>query len=112
MSSLQATLESHALSRDWLDGERHRWLHISALPVMGLLSVVGAMAGGPGALLWLLPVVFYGIAPQIDLLIGTDSVNAPRRAFGYSRFQGTARTFAPCASTMSNAELTTRRLRS
>lgn len=44
--------------------------------------------------------------------IGTDRVNAPRQVLSYSRFQGTARMFVLCALTLSNAELTTRRLRS
>lgn len=56
--------------------------------------------------------LFYGIAPLIDVRIGADRVNAPRQGLSYSRFQGTARMFVLCASTMSNAELTTRRLRS
>lgn len=54
----------------------------------------------------------YGIAPLIDMMIGTERVDAPRQGFGYSRFQGAARMSVLCASSMSNAVLTTRRLRS
>jgi hypothetical protein len=112
MSSLQATLESNARSRGRMDGKRGWWLLDAALPGVGLLFVLGAMAGGPGALLWLLPLAFYGIAPLIDVLIGKGRVNALGQGLGYSCCQVTARRVVRCASTMSNAELTMRRFRS
>jgi len=79
MNATQATAGTDAPA-GWVDGKRYWWLLSPALPLLGLLSVAGAAAGGPGALLWLLPVVFYGLVPVLDWLIGDDKVNAPESA--------------------------------
>lgn len=65
---------------EWTDGKRYWWLLSPALPLIALVSVFGAIAGGPTAMLWLLPVVFYGIVPFLDWFIGEDRVNAPESA--------------------------------
>ena len=65
---------------NWIDGKRYWWLLSPALPLIALGSVLGAIAGGPGALLWLLPVFFYGVVPVMDRVLGEDRVNAPESA--------------------------------
>ncbi|MDP3859338.1 MAG: fatty acid desaturase [Stagnimonas sp.] len=74
------TLNPAAHAAAWTDGKRYWWLLSPALPLIALASVLGALAGGPGALLWLLPVVFYGLVPALDWLLGEDRVNAPESA--------------------------------
>lgn len=64
----------------WVDGKRYWWLLSPALPVLALASVIGSMLGGPGWLLWSIPVVFYGFVPFFDWLIAEDRVNAPESA--------------------------------
>ena len=76
----QAVIGHTSLSRSWIDGKRYWWLMSPAMPLLGLVSVLGAIAGGPGVLLWLLPFVFYGLAPLLDRLVGEDAVNAPESA--------------------------------
>ena len=64
----------------WSDGKRYWWLLSPALPLIALFAVFGAIAGGPTLLLWVLPLVFYGIVPFLDWFIGEDRVNAPESA--------------------------------
>lgn len=80
MSTTQAWMGSASQSASWTDGKRYWWLLSPALPLIALVSVFGAIAGGPTALLWLLPAVFYGIVPFLDWFIGEDRVNAPESA--------------------------------
>lgn len=80
MNTTHVLNESPSESKRWIDGKRYWWLLSPALPLIGLGSVVAAMAGGPGALLWLLPFVFYGLVPFFDWFIGCDRVNAPESA--------------------------------
>ncbi len=77
MSAIEAM---QAAQGNWTDGKRYWWLLSPALPLLALGAVLGAMAGGPGALLWLVPAVFYGLVPLLDWFIGEDRVNAPESA--------------------------------
>jgi len=74
--------------RTWVDGKRWLWLLSPALPLIGVLSVVAVIFGASPWALWTLPVVFYGVVPLLDWLIGTDPVNAPDWAV--PRLDGTA----------------------
>jgi alkane 1-monooxygenase len=80
MNKNPALIASPSESGDWSDGKRYWWLLSPALPLIGLGSVLGAVAGGPAWLLWLLPLVFYGVVPFLDWFIGEDRVNAPESA--------------------------------
>ena len=80
MSASQAALSSAPVSANWIDGKRYWWLLSPALPLAGMLSVVATACGGPGALLWTLPFIFYGLVPFLDWFIGEDAVNAPESA--------------------------------
>lgn len=64
----------------WKDRKRYWWLMSPALPAAALASVLAVIGGGPGALLWLVPFLFYGVAPLLDLWLGEDPVNAPESA--------------------------------
>ena len=70
-----------AAARDtWRDGKRWLWLMSPALPLIGLLSLLATHVSGQGLYLFVLPVLFYGIAPALDFLLGEDRVNAPESA--------------------------------
>ncbi|HEY0917455.1 MAG TPA: alkane 1-monooxygenase, partial [Solimonas sp.] len=77
MNTFETTMGETA---SWRDGKRWWWLLSPALPLLGAVSVLGVMLGGNSLLLWLMPVVFYGLVPFLDWLIGTDPVNAPESA--------------------------------
>ena len=78
---MENTLSTLAPSRTrWIDGKRYWWLLSPGLPLMALLTLSLGHSTGAGAWFWLLPVVFYGIVPVLDRLIGTDVVNAPESA--------------------------------
>ena len=64
----------------WHDGKRWLWLLSPALPLIGLVSLALNYSTGQGYWLFLMPFVFYGIAPALDWLIGEDRVNAPESA--------------------------------
>lgn len=64
----------------WHDGKRWLWLLSPAMPLVALLSLVAFYVSGTGLWLFALPVLFYGVAPMLDWLIGEDRVNAPESA--------------------------------
>ncbi len=64
----------------WADGKRYWWLLSPALPLIALLSVCAAFYGAPAVVLWILPLVFYGLIPFFDWIIAEDRVNAPESA--------------------------------
>lgn len=64
----------------WKDGKRWLWLLSPAIPALGLTGLILNLATGHGAWLFLLPIVFYGIVPILDMVIGEDWVNAPESA--------------------------------
>lgn len=68
------------VAAEWVDGKRYWWLLSPALPFIVLAAVASAAAGGPAWLLWIAPVILYGLAPALDWLIGEDSANAPESA--------------------------------
>ncbi|AXQ31332.1 alkane 1-monooxygenase [Solimonas sp. K1W22B-7] len=79
MNTLRSTMGETGA---WRDGKRWWWLLSPALPLLGVASVLGVLLGGSGLLLWLMPLVFYGLVPLLDWVIGTDPVNAPESAVG------------------------------
>ena len=64
----------------WADGKRLLWLLSPAIPLAALAFQVLALATGYGLWCWAMPVLFYGIIPLFDHLIGIDRVNAPESA--------------------------------
>ena len=77
------TNSTHAIQTPataWHDGKRWLWLASPALPLIGLLSLALNYSTGAGYWLFLMPLVFYVIAPILDWLIGEDRVNAPESA--------------------------------
>ncbi|MBY8965236.1 fatty acid desaturase [Algiphilus sp. NNCM1] len=74
------TAVSAPASSAWKDAKRYWWLLSPALPLLGLASVIAVLSGFSAGWLWALPVVFYGLAPLLDLLIGEDRSNAPESA--------------------------------
>ncbi|MES0874690.1 fatty acid desaturase [Sinimarinibacterium thermocellulolyticum] len=64
----------------WIDRKRYWWLLSPALPLLALTALVGGHLSAQGAWYWLMPVVFYGVVPLLDWLIGADPVNPPERA--------------------------------
>lgn len=77
---MSATQTMAVQASPWVDRKRYWWLLSPAIPLAGLASVLAVINGAPGWLLWTLPVIFYVIAPIMDLVIGEDSVNAPESA--------------------------------
>lgn len=61
----------------WTDRRRHWWLVSVLLPMLPLLSIAAWLAGGPGWLFWLTPVVVYGLVPVLDQVLGEDLNNPP-----------------------------------
>lgn len=75
-----ANMAPMATATPWQDGKRWLWLLSPALPLLGLFSLARNYATGQGYWLFLMPFVFYGIAPVLDWWIGEDRVNAPESA--------------------------------
>lgn len=73
------TLTRHQ-SREWRDGKRHLWLLSPLLPLAGLTSLIVAHSADLALLFWGLPILFYGVVPVLDLLIGLDRTNPPESA--------------------------------
>ncbi len=69
-----------ASSTSWRDGKRYFWLLSPALPVLVLLGLAAVPFTGSTTLCWIGPLLFYVVAPILDWLIGTDSINAPESA--------------------------------
>ena len=61
----------------WTDRRRHWWLVSVLLPMLPLLSIAAWLAGGPGWLFWLTPVLVYGLVPVLDQMLGEDLNNPP-----------------------------------
>lgn len=66
----------HAAS--WTDGKRYLWLLSPALPLIGLAGVL--LSPLSAAWLFVLPVLYYGVWPILDWLVGEDTHNAPESA--------------------------------
>jgi len=80
MTMRPTMMNSPADSPAWTDGKRWLWLLSPALPLLGAVSTLLVISGASSLWLWALPVVFYGITPLLDWLIGEDPVNAPESA--------------------------------
>ena len=64
----------------WADGKRLLWLLSPAIPLAALVFQALAIGTEHGLWCWAMPVLFYGIIPLFDHLIGVDRVNAPESA--------------------------------
>ena len=62
---------------DWKDGKRYLWLIGLVVPLLPPTAIVLHGVTGLTALLWLGPLVVYGVIPLIDLAVGTDAENPP-----------------------------------
>lgn len=74
------TSAMHHETTTWRDGKRWLWLLSPLLPLAGLTTIALAAIYGIGALYWALPIIFYGLVPLLDYLIGVDRVNPPESA--------------------------------
>lgn len=64
----------------WTDGKRWLWIFSPMIPLFALACLlVGHFAGLP-ALFWGAPILFYGVVPLLDRLIGVDRSNPPESA--------------------------------
>jgi alkane 1-monooxygenase len=61
----------------WTDRRRHLWLVSLLLPMLPLASVLAWRVAGYAWLLWLTPLVVYGLVPLLDLVLGEDDNNPP-----------------------------------
>ena len=61
----------------WTDRRRRLWLVSLLLPMLPLASLLAWSAWGQAWLLWLTPVVVYGLVPLLDLVLGEDDNNPP-----------------------------------
>lgn len=61
----------------WTDRRRHQWLVSLLLPMLPLASLLAWNVWGQAWLLWLTPVVVYGLVPLLDLALGEDANNPP-----------------------------------
>lgn len=61
----------------WVDRRRHYWLLSVLLPLLPLASLLGWRVGAGEWLLWLTPVVIYGLVPLLDHALGEDRTNPP-----------------------------------
>lgn len=62
---------------DWTDRRRPLWLVSLLLPMLPLASLAAWRAFGGDWLLWLTPLVIYGLIPILDLVLGEDAGNPP-----------------------------------
>jgi alkane 1-monooxygenase len=61
----------------WRDRRRYYWLVSLVLPMLPLVSLLGWGVGAGEWLMWLTPLVVYGLVPLLDLLLGEDRNNPP-----------------------------------
>lgn len=61
----------------WTDRRRHLWLVSLLLPMLPLAGLLAWRVTGHEGLLWLTPLVVYGLVPLLDLVLGEDSNNPP-----------------------------------
>lgn len=61
----------------WADRRRRQWLVSLLLPMLPLASLLAWRVAGAEWLLWLTPVVVYGLVPLLDLALGEDANNPP-----------------------------------
>ena len=61
----------------WSDRRRYYWLVSLVLPMLPLVSLLGWGVGAGEWLMWLTPLVVYGLVPLLDLLLGEDRNNPP-----------------------------------
>ncbi len=64
----------------WQDGKRYLWLLSPMIPVLGLLSLGLFQVTGNAMFAWGGPIIFYGLLPLLDWLIGDDRTNPPESA--------------------------------
>ncbi len=62
---------------DWRDGKRYLWLIGLVVPLLPAVAIVLYGVTDLTVLLWLGPIVVYGVIPLIDLAVGTDAENPP-----------------------------------
>lgn len=64
----------------WHDSKRFLWLLSPLLPVLSLLALFLLVSTGQGLWAWAVAIIFYGLIPVLDWLIGSDSSNPPESA--------------------------------
>ena len=61
----------------WRDQKRYLWVMGLVVPVSPLVGLWLHDLTGLGVWLWLLPILYYGIIPLVDLVTGNDDSNPP-----------------------------------
>ncbi|WP_370291228.1 fatty acid desaturase [Nocardioides sp.] len=61
----------------WKDKKRYLWLIGLVVPGLGLIAFVSYALLGWSALLWIGPIIVFGVVPVLDLLVGLDPTNPP-----------------------------------
>ena len=61
----------------WRDKKRYLWILGLVIPLTPIVGIALYEATGSALCFWLTPVVFFGIIPLIDLIVGYDSTNPP-----------------------------------
>lgn len=64
----------------WRDGKRYLWLFSPSIPVLAIIAFTLYQYTHWGALLWMGPILVYGIIPFADWVVGTDKTNPPESA--------------------------------
>ena len=67
-------------SSHWTDPKRYLWLLGPAVPIIGLVALLGFWLTGAGWPLWFAVALAYGILPGLDWLFGEDQANPPEAA--------------------------------
>lgn len=62
---------------DWKDSKRYLWLMGVIIPLLPLAALLLHGLTGLTVVLWIGPIVVYGVIPLVDLVIGTDAENPP-----------------------------------
>src|SRR3569833_62404 len=72
-----ATAKAHAT---WTDGKRYLWPLGLLVPMLPFIGWGLVSATGLTLFWWFTPIIFYGLIPLLDTLIGTDTTNPPEEA--------------------------------
>jgi alkane 1-monooxygenase len=78
MSTTDATGTIPSGSQEqWRDSKRRLWLFGLVVPSLGLIGMAVHHWTGVEAILWLGPIMIFGVVPVIDLVVGLDRSNPP-----------------------------------
>ncbi|HZZ47122.1 MAG TPA: fatty acid desaturase [Pseudonocardia sp.] len=70
-------LSAPATQIQWRDGKRYAWMLGAVIPLLPLISWGLVEATGIDLFWYFAPVVFFGVVPLVDLVVGLDRNNPP-----------------------------------